>query len=252
MVDSHAHLTDRRIEELIFDIRAGYLASGVNVVVDVGCSIPSSQKALKNAESYNEVYFTAGCHPDDAGSVNTKTLDIIKQLSSHPKCIAVGEIGLDYHYLNFDREIQKSAFISQLDLAVEVQKPVVIHTRDACKDTLDILYKYAPKLKGFIMHCFSESKETAKILLDLGAYFSFGGVITFKNAKKDEILRSIPLDRIMFETDCPYMAPVPFRGQMNKPEFVSKVYEKASEIYGVSLQELTLKIRSNFERLFFN
>ena len=171
MVDSHAHLTDRRIEELIFDIRAGYLASGVNAVVDVGCSIPSSQKAMLNAEGYSEVYFTAGCHPDDAGSVNTKTLDIIKQLSSHPKCIAVGEIGLDYHYLNFDREIQKSAFISQLDLAVEVQKPVVIHTRDACKDTLDILCKYAPKLKGFIMHCFSESKETAKILLDLGAYF---------------------------------------------------------------------------------
>ena len=139
-----------------------------------------------------------------------------------------------------------------MELAVEVQKPVVIHTRDACKDTLDILCEYAPKLKGFIMHCFSESKETAKILLDLGAYFSFGGVITFKNAKKDEILRSIPLDRIMFETDCPYMAPVPFRGQMNKPKYVSKVYEKASEIYGVTLDELTLKIRSNFERLFFN
>ncbi len=250
MLDSHAHLTDGRLLKDILVVRKDYLDAQIKTVVDVGCSISSSTKAMFNAESFNEIYFTAGCHPDDAGNVDKTALSEIERLALHPKCIAIGEIGLDYHYLNFDREVQKKAFICQLELAVKLNKPVVIHTRDACKDTLDILKQFAPKLKGFLMHCFSESKETAKILLDLGAYFSFGGVVTFKNAKKDEIIKSIPLDRILLETDCPYMAPVPYRGQLNKPSYVKKVYEKVSEIYGVSLDFLTEKVRNNFENLF--
>lgn len=250
MIDSHAHLTDARIESVITDVREGYLSSGVKTVVDVGCSISSSEKALKNAENFSEVYFTVGCHPDDAGSVDSNALNKLEVLSHHDKCIAIGEIGLDYHYLNFDKEVQKRAFIAQLELAVKLKKPVVIHSREACKDTVDILSSYASKLKGFIMHCYSESKETAKTLLNLGAYFSFGGVVTFKNAKKDEIIKSIPIDRILLETDCPYMAPVPFRGQMNKPEYVSLVYDKVSGIYGVKKSELITATKDNFNRLF--
>ena len=250
MIDSHAHLTDSRIESVLSEVREGYLSNGVKTVVDVGCSISSSKKALKNAESFSEVYFTAGCHPDDAGSVNDTALEIIKQLSQHDKCIAIGEIGLDYHYLNFDREVQKKAFISQLELAVELNKPVVIHSREACFDTIEILKGYANKLNGFVMHCYSESKETAEILYKMGAYFSFGGVVTFKNAKKGEIIKSIGLDRILLETDCPYMAPVPFRGVMNKPEYVSLVYDKVSEILGVQKSELITAVRDNFNRLF--
>jgi TatD DNase family protein len=250
MIDSHAHLTDRRLSPIVLDVRKGYLESGVSTVLDVGCSVSSSLLAKQNAESFSEVYFTAGCHPDDAGSVNATTLLQIKELSAHKKCLAIGEIGLDYHYLNFDKTVQKNAFISQLELAIELQKPVVIHTRDACKDTVDILSTYAPKLKGFIMHCYSESKETAKTLLNLGAYFSFGGVVTFKNAKKDEIIKSIPINRILLETDCPYMAPVPHRGELNKPEYVSLVYDKVKDIYGVDKPTLINRLRENFNNLF--
>ncbi len=250
MIDSHAHLTDARIENVISNVRNGYINSGINTVVDVGCSISSCEKALKNAQNYKEVYFTAGCHPDDAGSVNGDTLKKIEALSRHDKCVAIGEIGLDYHYLNFDKEVQKKAFISQLELAVKLNKPVVVHSREACKDTLDIISSFKDKLKGFVMHCYSESKETAEILLKMGAYFSFGGVVTFKNAKKGEIIKSIPIDRILLETDCPYMSPAPFRGQMNKPEYVSFVYDKVSEIYGVQKTELITAVRDNFNRLF--
>lgn len=252
MIDSHAHLTDGRIAEILNEVRKGYLQSKITTVVDVGCNIASSKKARDNAECFEEVYFTAGCHPSDAGIVNQSALDEIKALATHPKCIAVGEIGLDYHYLTYEREVQKQAFISQLELAISINKPVVIHTRDACKDTLDILSFYAKDLKGLLMHCYSESKETAKILLNLGAYFSFGGVVTFKNAKKDEIIKSIPIEKVLLETDCPYMAPVPFRGQLNQPKYVEKVYEKVSEIYGVSKDFLTEKVRRNFKNLFFN
>ena len=250
MIDSHAHLTDTRIESVLDEVRKGYLSSGIKAVIDVGCSVQSTQKALKNAENFSEVYFTAGCHPDDAGSVNDSALQTLKELSTHPKCIAIGEIGLDYHYLNFDRDVQKKAFISQLELAVEVNKPVVIHSREACFDTVEILKKYADKLKGFVMHCYSESKETAEILSKMGAHFSFGGVVTFKNAKKGEIIKSIGIDRILLETDCPYMAPVPYRGQMNKPEYVSLVYNKVSEILGVEKSELITATRNNFNKLF--
>lgn len=250
MIDSHAHLTDARLQSNILQVRNDYLKSGVKKVVDVGCSISSSQKAKENAESFSEVYFTAGCHPDDAGNVTENALFEIERLCSYSKCLAVGEIGLDYHYLNFDKEVQKRAFISQLELAVKLNKPVVIHTRDACMDTLDILSAYAPKLKGFLMHCYSESKETASILLKLGAYFSFGGVVTFKNAKKEEIIKSIPIERILLETDCPYMAPTPYRGQINKPEYVGLVYQKVADIYGLEISKLKSVIESNFSKLF--
>ena len=253
MIDSHAHLTDRRISPVVLDVRSGYLKSGITTVLDVGCSVSSSLLAKQNAESFSEVYFTAGCHPDDAGSVNATTLLQIKELSSHKKCLAIGEIGLDYHYLNFDKAVQKNAFISQLQIAVEVQKPVVIHTRDACKDTVDILTDFAPKLKGFIMHCYSESKETAKTLLNLGAYFSFGGPCTFKNARKVvESVREIPMDRILSETDCPFLTPEPYRGQFpNEPKNIPHIVKRIAEIKGVSQEQMQEQIYENAKRLFF-
>ncbi len=250
MIDSHAHLTDARLEGNLLEIRKGYLKRGISKVVDVGCSVSSSKRAKLNAESFSEVYFTAGCHPDDAGNVTENALFEIERLCSNSKCVAVGEIGLDYHYLNFDKEVQKRAFISQLELAVKLNKPVVIHTREACKDTLDILSGYAPKLKGFLMHCYSESKETASILLKLGAYFSFGGVVTFKNAKKEEIIKRVSLNRILLETDCPYKAPTPYRGQSKKPEYVSLVYDCVAKIYGVEKSTLISAVNNNFNSLF--
>ncbi len=250
MIDVHAHLTDKKFESDFDSVRSGYLSAGVTKVVDTGYSIQTSILAMQNARNYPEIYFTAGCHPDDAMSVNSEVLSKIRKLTEDKKCLAVGEIGLDYHYLNYDKQTQKDAFIKQLELAIEVKKPVVIHSREACKDTVDILKQYHKNLKGFLMHCYCESKETAQTLLDLGAYFSFGGVITFKNSKKEEIIKSIPINRILLETDCPYMAPVPYRGQINKPEYIVKVYEKLCEIYGVELNAIKGIINNNFERLF--
>ena len=249
-IDSHAHLTDKRIISNLDAVRESYLNNGVVAVLDSGYSLETSVLAKKNAEKYSEVYFTAGYHPDVAGIVNDKAILELKGLLSHEKCLAVGETGLDYHYLNFSKQEQINAFRLQLELACEVGLPVIVHSREACKDTVDILKEYSPRLKGFLMHCYSESKETAKILTDLGAYFSFGGVVTFKNAKKEEIIKSIPKERILLETDCPYMAPEPFRGKLNTPEYMPYIYKKVADIYGDDVSELAKTVKANFERFF--
>ena len=190
-IDSHAHLTDPAIFPNLDRVRAEYKQAGVGLVLDVGCSLKSSVDVKNNAERNDEIYFTAGCHPDSAGEVDETALSVIKELSAHKKCLAIGEIGLDYYYEGYDREVQKKAFISQLELAIKLNLPVIIHSRDAWQDTVNILKEYAPKLKkGFLMHCFSGSKEIADILIKLGAYFSFGGALTFKNSKKS-LLTSI-------------------------------------------------------------
>jgi TatD DNase family protein len=235
---------------VIDEVRNAYLKAGVSAVVDSGYSYETSLSAKENAEKYSEVFFTAGYHPDVAGEVDFNAITKLKPLLKHEKCLAVGETGLDYHYLNFSKQQQNKAFRLQLDLAVETKLPVIVHSRDACKDTLDVLSEYAPRLKGFLMHCYSESKETAKILTDLGAYFSFGGVTTFKNAKKDEIIKSIPKERILLETDCPYMAPEPFRGKMNTPEYMPYIYEKVASVYGETASDFAQTVKANFERFF--
>lgn len=251
LIDSHAHLTDKNLILDIDNVRKGYLDNNVKFVVDVGHSVNSSKTAKDNATKFSEVYFTAGIHPDDAGNVNNESLQTVSLLLKEKKCVALGEIGLDYHYLNFDKQVQKNAFVSQLELSIEHGMPPVIHSRDAWEDTVDILSNYSKYLKrGFLMHCYSGSSETAKILLDLGSYFAFGGVITFKNAKKDGVLKSIPLNRLLMETDCPYMAPVPHRGELNQPKFVSLVYDKTAEILNISRDSLENIIENNFKEFF--
>ena len=251
LIDSHAHLLDSRLYANFNEVRSNYLSNGVKLVVEVGHSVNSSKNAKILSENFSEVYFTAGCHPDDAGSVNEDALTEIESLSKSCKCLAIGEIGLDYHYLNFDKQTQLTAFEKQLRLAVKLNKPVVIHSRDAWSDTIDILTEYSQKLKGFLMHCYSGSLETAKILSNLGGYFAFGGVVTFKNAKKGEILKSIPLSRILLETDCPYMAPVPHRGELNQPSYVSYVYQKVADELSIDIGHLENEVENNF-KLFFN
>ena len=250
LIDSHAHLLDSRLYANFDEVRSNYLSKGVNLVVEVGHSVDSSKKAKLLSEKFSEVYFTAGCHPDDAGSVNDSALSEIENLSKSDKCLAIGEIGLDYHYLDFDKQTQLAAFEKQLMLAVKLKKPVVIHSRDAWNDTIEILTEYSSKLNGFLMHCYSGSLETAKILSNLGGYFAFGGVVTFKNAKKGDILKSIPLSRILLETDCPYMAPVPHRGELNQPAYVSYVYQKVAEELSISIEILENAVENNFNRFF--
>lgn len=251
-IDSHAHLQDPKILCDLDRVRADYQNAGVGLVLDVGCCLASSISVKNNAEKHEEVYFSAGCHPDAAGEVDDNAILTIKELCKHEKCLALGEIGLDYYYEDYDREVQKSAFIKQLDLAVELEMPVIVHSRDAWQDTVNILKEYAPKLKkGFLMHCYSGSKEIAEILLKLGAYFSFGGALTFKNSKKAEVVKSLPMDRVLVETDCPFMAPVPHRGKVNEPKYVPVIYEFLSGVYGESLNAVEKQVELNF-RNFFN
>lgn len=250
LIDSHAHLSDNRLLDNFDDVRNNYLNNGVKLVVEIGHSVNSTKTAKTLSQKYSEIYFTAGCHPDDAGNVNDSVLQEIKSLALTEKCLAIGEIGLDYHYLNFDKQTQINAFEKQLRLAITLNKPVVIHSRDAWSDTVDILTAYASKLKGFLMHCYSGSLETAKTLLNLGGYFAFGGVVTFKNAKKGEILKSIPLSRILLETDCPYMAPVPHRGEVNQPSFVKYVYEKVASELSLDVLDLENAVENNFKKFF--
>lgn len=250
-IDTHVHLTDVYYSDKLDSIRSEYLNAGVKKVITVGYDMPSSVKAKELADMYSEVYFAVGIHPSDASYCNDKALNVLKELSSHPKCVAIGEIGLDYHYEGYDKQIQKKAFINQLELANKVNLPVIIHSRDACKDTVDILKENKNLLNnGFLMHCYAESKETASELLPLGAYFAFGGAITFKNAKKQEIISSIPINRLLAETDCPYLTPVPHRGEKNQPAFVTFVYEYIANVKGVSVQNLKAEFSKNSAKLF--
>ena len=250
-IDTHVHLTDEVLFSRIDEIRANYLNAGVKKVITVGYNLASSVKAKELSEKYNEIYFAVGVHPSDAVFYNDKTEKLLRSLCAHPKCLAVGEIGLDYHYEGYDKLTQINAFISQLKLANEVGLPVIIHSRDACKDTVDILKENSNLLgNGFLMHCFSESKETAMQLLPLGGYFAFGGAITYKNAKKQEVISAIPKNRLFAETDCPYLTPVPKRGEKNQPANVTYVYDFIANTLGVSVDEIKTQFANNFNALF--
>lgn len=250
MIDSHAHLTDHIFGDynaLITDAKE----HGVNNIVTVGYDEFSSFSGAKIASETDGVFFTAGIHPSECKKIDNDAIDQLLPLFSQDKCVAVGEIGLDYHYGKDTKEEQKELFKAQLLLASKVNLPVVIHSREATFDMTQILTEYAPKLeKGFLMHCYSESAESAKEYLKLGAYFAFGGAITFKNAKKEDIIKSIPIERVLCETDCPYMSPVPYRGQVNMPVRVVEVYKKMAQIYGKELGEFIDIVRQNAVRFF--
>lgn len=248
MIDSHVHLTDGRYEDVSAMI-GRYREAGGEILVDIGYDAATSIKACQNSAIYEGVYFTCGFHPSEEAKEND--LSVLRRLAGGEKCVAIGEIGLDYHYENIQPERQRALFEEQLFIAHEEKLPVVIHSRDASGDMLAVLRANKKLLTdGFLMHCYSESAEQAKNYLDLGAYFSFGGVITFKNARKDEIVRSIPLDRLLAETDSPYLTPEPYRGRLNEPAFVRYVYEKLSAITGESYEKLEEITRANVRRLF--
>lgn len=249
-IDSHCHLTDARydsVETILSDCED----CGVKRLVDVGWSVDSTVKASKNAQKYSSVYFSAGIHPSESLTADETSLNKIESFLTAEKCLAVGEIGLDYHYPETDVKSQKTLFENQLYLADKYNLPVIVHSRDASKDVLDVLTACKNLLhNGFLMHCYSESSEQAKRYLDLGAYFAFGGVVTFKNAKKDDIVKSIPLDRILAETDAPYMTPEPFRGRINYPSYVVYVYKKLASVYGLDTDIFAEKVFENFKNFF--
>ena len=249
LFDTHAHLNDPAFDEDREQLMAGLCDKGIGLVMNAGCSLQSSKDIIRMAEAYPWLYASVGSHPDSADEVNEEVIEAYRQMAKHEKVKAIGEIGLDYYYEDIPREIQKNAFRTQMALAQEVDLPVIIHEREAHDDGMRIVKEF-PKVKG-VFHCYSGSAEMARQLVNMGWYIGFTGVLTFKNARKAvETAASIPLDRIVLETDCPFMAPEPFRGKRNDPGYLPKMAEKLAEIRNISVEEAIAVTTENAKRLY--
>ena len=248
--DTHAHYDSSAFNPDREAVLAALPEAGVALVVDPGCDLPTSRAALALAEQFPHVYAAVGIHPEDCGGYTDADLDALRQLCRHDKAVAIGEIGLDYYWAeNPPREFQQQVFRRQLELALELDMPVIIHDREAHGDCLAIVKEY-PGLRG-VFHCFSGSPEMAAELLKRGWYLGFDGPITYKNAKRaPEVAAMTPLDRILVETDSPYMTPVPFRGKRNDSRYLPYVLEKLAEWKGVTTEEMTDITFANGKRLF--
>lgn len=235
--DTHAHYTDHAFDEDRDAVIASLPQKGVRYVTLASSNVEDTVGNSVLSQKYDFIYAAAGLHPECANDCPADYLETVKNtIASNPKERAVGEIGLDYHYEGYDREKQIRLFEEQLGLAKELDMPVIVHSRDATEDTLSILKSHRPK---GVVHCFSGSAETAKEIIKLGMYIGFTGVLTFKNAKKAlKALEEVPMDRLLLETDCPYMAPVPFRGKRCDSSMIAYTAEKAAEIKGLGVQEL--------------
>ena len=250
LVDSHCHLDDSKFDADRDEVVSRAQAAGVErmVAIGTGNGPPDLQAGIRVAEAYPFMLATVGVHPHDASKANAETFDELEKLLSHAKVVAIGEIGLDYHYDFSPRDVQLSVFRKQLDLAVDRGKPVVIHTREAWNDTLSAIR--ASGAKRGIMHCFTGDKEQAREALDLGFYLSFGGVLTFANAEGvREAARFAPEDRILVETDCPYLAPVPNRGKRNEPAFIVSTVERLAQVRGRTPEEIAELTTANFDQI---
>lgn len=247
LIDSHAHLNNEAFDEdrkELFD----RIKENMDFVVNIGYDLESSEISVEYANKYDFIYATIGFHPDEIGGYNEVAEKKLEELAKNKKVVAIGEIGLDYHWMTFPKEKQQEIFRRQLELAKKLNKPVVIHSREAMEDTLKILREY-PEIKG-IFHCYPGSVESAKEVIDR-FYLGIGGVLTFKNAKKlVEVVENIPLDRLILETDCPYMAPTPFRGKRNEPMYVEYVAKKIAEIKNISYEEVVKATNENTKKAY--
>lgn len=249
LFDTHAHLNDEAFHADREELIASLPQKKITPVMNPGCNLEDSKKGIALAEKYDFVYCAVGSHPDSADEVNESVIEEYRDLCRHPKVKAIGEIGLDYHYEDIPRELQKKAFIMQMELAKETGLPVIVHERDAHEDGLAIVKSF-PTVQG-VFHCFSGSAELARQLVDLGWYIGFTGVLTFKNARRAiEAAAAIPLERIVLETDCPYMAPEPYRGRRNDPTYLYRMAEKLGEIRGISAEEAAAITAQNGKRLY--
>ena len=250
LFDTHAHMDDRAFDADREDLLKALPSQGICLLMNPGCSLASSEAASALSRQYDYIYAAAGSHPDAADEVNEAVLSRYRQLcAENPKVKAIGEIGLDYHYEDISRDIQLSAFRAQMALAKELGLPVIVHEREAHEDGMRVVEEF-PEVTG-VFHCYSGSAEMAKQLVKKGWYIGFTGVLTFKNARKAvETAQSIPLDRIVLETDCPYMSPEPFRGRRNDPGKLYRMAEKLAEIHGLPVEEIHRITVENGKRLY--
>ena len=249
LFDTHAHLNDPAFDEDREELILGLKDKGVEFVMNAGCSLRSSYDCIALAEKYPFIYASVGTHPDAADEVNDGVLEEYKKMAQHPKVLAIGEIGADYYYETIPREIQLKAFRMQMELARELRMPVIIHEREAHDDGMRIVKEF--KDVTGVFHCYSGSAEMARQLVNMGWYIGFTGVLTFKNARKAvETAQRIPLDRIVLETDCPFMAPEPFRGKRNDPGYLYRMAEKLAELRDISVEEVHTITMENAKRLY--
>ena len=250
LFDTHAHMDDRAFDTDREALLSSLPHQGLSLVMNPGCSLSSSRNVDKLTRQYDFLYGAVGSHPDACDEVTEEVLEEYRQICrNNPKIKAIGEIGLDYHYEDIPRDIQQKAFRMQMALAQELNLPVIIHDRDAHGDAMAILEEF-PQVKG-VFHCYSGSVEMAQWLVDRGWYIGFTGVLTFKNARKAiEVAESIPLERIVLETDCPYMAPEPFRGKRNDPGKLYRMAQRLAELRGRELEEIQAITTENGKRLY--
>ena len=248
--DTHAHMDDRAFDQDRDSLLSRLPEEGIALLMNPGCSLASSQAAVGLSNQYSYIYAAVGSHPDAADEVNDGVLEQYRALCrDNPKVKAIGEIGLDYHYEDIPRDIQKRSFRAQMGLARELGLPVIVHEREAHEDGMKIAAEF-PSVTG-VFHCYSGSLEMAKWLIERGWYIGFGGVLTFKNARKAlEVAGNIPLERIVLETDCPYMAPEPFRGRRNDPGKLYRVAEKLAQLRGMTVEEVQAITLENGKALY--
>lgn len=248
--DSHAHYDSQQFDEDREELLLSMEANGVGTIVNAGASWDSVTEVVELAQKYPFIYAAVGVHPDEVGELDDERFEYLKAQCKKDKVVAVGEIGLDYYWDNESHDVQKKWFIKQLELARELDLPVIIHSRDAAADTLEIMKEYGQGLRG-VIHCFSYSIELAREYVKMGYHIGIGGVVTFKNGRKlKEIAAEIPLDKILLETDCPYLAPVPFRGKRNESHYISYVAQEIAELKGISCEEVVVQTEQNGKELF--
>ena len=249
--ETHAHYDDEQFDEDRRELLESMAAGGVGTIVNVSATYESCQKVVDMVREYPFMYAAVGVHPDNVGSLNEETFASMKELFRKDKVVAVGEIGLDYYWDNESHETQKEWFVRQLDLARELDLPVLIHSRDAAKDTMDIIKAEHKGTTGGVIHCFSYGVDQAREYLDMGYFLGIGGVLTFKNAKKlKEVAEYAPMDRLVLETDCPYLTPVPYRGKRNSSLYLSYVAEALAELKGMEKDEVIRVTAENARRLY--
>ena len=251
LIDSHAHLDDDKFDKDRDRLIKSLKEMGIDLIINPGDDLQSSIKAVSLSEQYDNVYAAVGIHPHSAKEMDDSTIEVLKSFTGRNKVVAIGEIGLDYYYDNSPRDIQRQKFIEQLNLAKEVDLPVIIHTREAAQETFDILKEAQDGSLEGVLHCYSGSVEMALEYVKLGFYISLGGPVTFKNARVSrEVAKAIPIDRLLIETDSPYLTPEPYRGKRNEPIYVRYVAGTIAELRGITFEELAKNTSENTKRLF--
>lgn len=248
--DTHAHYDDEQFDADREELLDSMAEQGVGTIVNVSASYPSCEQVTEMVQKYPFMYAAVGVHPDHVGDLNEETFARMKKLFANDKVIAVGEIGLDYYWDNESHDLQKAWFIRQLELARELDLPVLIHSREAAADTMDIMKEHAEGISG-VIHCYSYSKEMAREYVKMGFYIGVGGVVTFKNARKlKETVVEIPLTSIVLETDCPYLAPEPNRGKRNNSAYIRYVAEEIAKIKGITYEEVVAQTEENARKMY--